>query len=217
MDLLRFFNLTGNTGTYQETTAYIPGVVLGAALPGMQSIGRPDVPTSKNITTGLRVEKDADNYQLWMAVFNDDNTEDLEWFAPETPSLSVGTLTYGDTVSVTAVPLAEMLSQMVDLIETDAAYLTVVTSDSTFTLTAAHHNKTVMFNAACTVTIDNSGGLRTFCCHVVQGGTGQITLAASAGHQYNEAGYNTAHVIANSRYKQTSIYSGLAHGYLVTA
>lgn len=211
---IKFYNLSGNTGTYQETSSYIPGVVMGAALTGMESIGRPS--ETEAIETALRIEKDANNWQLWRAAFSYSNTTDDEWYLVSVLR-EVGTLTYGDTVSVTAVPDASLLHSMIDMIDYDADYPIVVTGTS-LELNIAHHAKTVIFtsSSAITLTINTGDSKRQWWTRVIQGGTGQITLAASAYRNYNNAGTNVAHTIANTRYKATAIYSLSYPNYLVT-
>lgn len=212
MDKLKFFNVSGNHATYQETSAFIPGVVLGGALPGMSSIGRP---SEGDVYTGFRVEKDADNYQIWLASFHSENVSVNEWFA-HTPILTVGTLSYGDAVSVTAVPIAEMFSEMIDQMDDDASYPIIVTA-GTYSLTKSHLNKLVVFQNACSVTIDTSYSTRPWCAHVVQGGTGQITLSADLYNGYNGGSTNTAYVITNSRYKRYTIMKTSVSEYMVVS
>lgn len=211
---IKFYNLSGNTATYQETSGYLPGVVMGAALSGMASIGRPS--ETEAIETALRVEKTATDWQVWRAAFSYSNTAVDEWSLVNLLRES-GTLTYGDTVSVTAVPEAGLFHDMIDLIDYDAAYPIIQTGTS-FELNISHHAKTVIFtsSSAISVSIDTSYAKRSWWARVIQGGTGQITLAASADRNYNNAGSNVAHAIANTRYKATDIYQLSYPNYLVT-
>lgn len=212
---IQFYTLSGNAGVYQEsTTTYIPCVVMGAALSGMASIGRPSETTA--IETVLRVQKDANNWQLWRAAFNYSNTSADEWGVVAVLR-EVGTLSYSDAVSVTAVPDAGMLHDIINLIDYDASYPIIETGTS-LELTIAHHGKTIVFtsSSAITVTFDLSYAKRSWWARVVQGGTGQITLAASAYRNYNNAGTSVAKAITNTRYKATDIYQLDYPNFLVT-
>lgn len=53
-------------------------------------------------------------------------------------------------------------------------------SDATLTLNSNHNYKTIYFNGACTVTIP-ADLPTTFCCALVQAGTGTVTVANGAG------------------------------------
>lgn len=199
MDVV-FFNNAGNSAVYQEGSAFVPAVVLGAALAGMQAIGRPSETTA--LETGLRIAKDPDNWQLWRAEFCYSNTTVDEWYKSGEALQEAGTLTYGDTVSVTAVPIAEHLTAIIEQLDYDAPSWVYV-STSTFTLNKSHHGKTLIFAGACTVTFDMAYMLRPFVCSLVQAGTGQITLPSA---KYNGATTNATYVVPNAQYHRTDLY-----------
>lgn len=212
VDDIVFLNRCGSVGIYKETSAYIPGVVLTAALEGYAAIPR----LSRQAYSGLLAKKDDENWQLWLAQFNTYNEEEDEWFAyPDPPLASAGSLSYGDAVSVVAVPVAEMLDQIVAQIAYDRCE-PVIVSGSEFTLTKQHHNKLVLFRVACSVSVDLSGAQLGWCSHLVQGGSGQITLTASPYHRYQALSYNVAYAIPAAQYKRVSIMDAGSSTLLVT-
>lgn len=193
---LRFHNLCGNSGVYEESpSVFVPRVRLGAALPGLDGIPRP---AGEVAETGLRIEKDASNWQLWLAQFEYWEESDLCWWSAA-PIRTSGTLSYGDAVQVTAVPVAEMLHVLIDQIDYDAPSPMVI-STATATIGRNHHGKTVIFESACVVSFDQANLLRPFQCDLIQWGSGQITLEANSYRSYNNAAANTSHTIPDSRY-----------------
>lgn len=204
MDNWIWFNRAGSAGTYTDSgTAFIPAVVLGAALDGLIAI--PRASETVQFFTGLYVKKDADNWQLWRASFAYSNAVEDEWYQHDILE-SAGALTEGDAVEVRAVPIAEMLSQMVTRMDRDAHYPIKVDA-TTFEVTKEHANKMVVCTHAsgCTVTFDRNYWERALCVHFLQLG-GQITLAADAAMSFNGAGTSVAHAITDAARKRSSVY-----------
>lgn len=202
-------NRTGQAGTFKTGSPNYIDVSSGAALSGMITFAAKvtDDSWADGDLVGLSIVKDASNYKVWLASWDNTNSY-LELVTEEE---TVGTINDTDAVEVTAVPTRLTIER----IWRNAEF--IVESGATRTLLATDHGKIICCTNGSAVAITCDDALPAeFHCLIVQEGAGTVTIDSEGTDTCNGAAAGTG-VAVSGQWKSAYVYQRTEGAWVVVA